>query len=274
VVWGALSNCGQNCGAIERVYVEESIASRFIERLLFEVDRLKVGNALSEEVDIGPLISAQRREEVHSQVKEAIDAGGRLLRGGEIPEGPGYFYPPTVLLGPPESCRVMREETLGPVIPIVVVESVERAILLANDNEYALTASGWTKSDETADRMMIALQAGVVTINDVLYSFGEPAATWSGYRKSGMGQNHGTPGLREMSRQRFVSYDPVPAENSAFAYPYDAEASGIAHTAMEYLHGSGFAARLRALIHLIRFRRFRNRIPVRSLLAPRRRQVR
>ena len=98
----------------------------------------------------------------------------------------------------------MREETLGPVIPIVVVESTERAILLANESDYALTASGWTKSPEVAGRLMQGLQAGVVTINDVLYSFGEPAATWSGYRKSGMGQNHGTPGLREMSRQRFV----------------------------------------------------------------------
>jgi delta 1-pyrroline-5-carboxylate dehydrogenase len=179
-----------------------------------------------------------------------------------------------VLLGPPENCRLMREETLGPVIPIVVVESVERAILLANDNDYALTASGWTKSDETAERLMIGLQAGVVTINDVLYSFGEPAATWSGYRKSGMGQNHGTPGLREMSRQRFVSYDPVPAESSTFAYPYDDEAAEIVKASMEYLHGSGFVARLRALGRLVRFKRFRNRVSLRSLLSPARRQVR
>jgi acyl-CoA reductase-like NAD-dependent aldehyde dehydrogenase len=274
VAWGALSNCGQNCGAVERVYVEESIASRFIERLLLEVDRLRTGNALSDDVDIGPLISAERREEVHRQVIEAVEAGARLLRGGEIPEGPGYFYPPTVLLGPPEGCRLMREETLGPVIPVVVVESVERAMLLANDNDYALTASGWTRSDETAERLMIGLQAGVVTINDVLYSFGEPAATWSGYRKSGMGQNHGTPGLREMSRQRFVSHDPASMESSTFAYPYDQEASGMVETSIEYLHGNGMIERLRALVGLIRSKRFRSRVPIRSLLAPRRRQVR
>jgi acyl-CoA reductase-like NAD-dependent aldehyde dehydrogenase len=274
IAWGALANCGQNCGAVERVYVEEKIASRFIERLLSEVDRLKTGSALTEGVDIGPLISAERREEVHGQVTEAVEAGAKLLRGGELPDGPGHFYPPTVLLGPPEECSLMREETLGPVIPIVIVESVERAMLLANDNEYALTASGWTTSDETAERLMIGLQAGVVTINDVLYSFGEPAATWSGYRKSGMGQNHGTPGLREMSRQRFVSHDPVSTESSTFAYPYDEEAAEIVKTSVEYLHGMGKIDRLKALIGLIRSKRFRSRVPVRSLLAPKRRQVR
>jgi len=273
VVWGALANCGQNCGAVERVYVEESIASRFIERLLQEVDGLRIGNALEDGVDIGPLISAERRSEVHRKVTEAVADGARLLRGGEMPEGSGFFYPPTVLLGPPEDCRLMREETLGPVIPIVVVESVERAILLANDNDYALSASGWTKSDETAERLMIGLQAGVVTINDLLYSFGEPAATWSGYRKSGMGQNHGTPGLREMSRQRFVSHDPAVTENSAFAYPYDGEAAEILKTSIDYLHGGGVMERMRALFRLVRMKRFRNRVPVRSLLWPSRRQV-
>ena len=208
VVWGAVSNCGQNCGAVERVYVVESIATRFLERVVEEVDRLRVGNPMADGVDVGPLLTQERRQRVHAQVTEAVEKhGAKLIRGGKMPEGPGLFYPPTVVLEPAADSLLMREETLGPVIPIVVVESVERAILLANDSDRALTASGWTQSADRAERMMIALQAGVVTINDVLYSYGEPASTWSGYRKSGMGQNHGTPGLREMSRQRFVSFD-------------------------------------------------------------------
>jgi acyl-CoA reductase-like NAD-dependent aldehyde dehydrogenase len=272
VVWGALANCGQNCGSIERVYVEERVAPRFLEKLLEQVDAVRVGNALADGVDMGPLTSAERRAEVHRQVTEAVKGGARLVRGGELPNGPGFFYPPTVLLGPPPDCSLMREETLGPVIPVTVVESVERAILLANDSEYALSASGWTASSDLAERMMVGIQAGVVTINDVLYSFGEPAATWSGYRKSGMGQNHGTPGLREMSRQRFVSFDPMPAEASVYAYPYDDEAQTIAERAMRYLHVRGPLARLRALIKLLAVKRFRLRVPPRSLLAPRRRQ--
>lgn len=266
VVWGALANCGQNCGAVERVYVEERVASAFLDRVLTEVDRLRVGDPRNAEVDVGPLLNEERRAEVHRQVSEAIGPGSRLLRGGVVPQGPGYFYPPTVVLEPRADSALMREETLGPVIPIVVVESLERAILLANDSDHALTASGWTRSSEKAERLMVGLQAGVVTINDVLYSFGEPASTWSGYRMSGIGQNHGTPGLREMSRQRFVSFDPLPAEAPLFSYPYDSTAAELVSSSLEHLHGSGSGGRLRALLRLLRQNRFRSRVPARWVL--------
>jgi acyl-CoA reductase-like NAD-dependent aldehyde dehydrogenase len=268
VVWGALANAGQNCGSIERVYVEESIASAFIDHLVQEVDQVRVGNPLCEEVEMGPLLSSDRRREVHAQVTEAIQRGARLLRGGTLPDGDGFFYPPTVLLGPPNDCRLMREETLGPVIPIVVVDSIERAILLASDCNHALTASGWTASNEKAERLMVGLPAGVVTINDVLYSYGEPAATWSGYRLSGIGQSHGTPGLREMSRQRFVSFDDQPAQAPLFSFPYDAQATEISRDSLEYLHGPSRHRRLGALGRLVRNKRFRARTPVRWLLLP------
>ena len=274
VVWGALANCGQNCGSIERVFVEERVASRFLERLLFEVDKLIVGEAMDEGVDVGPLTTLERRAEVHRQVTEAVEGGAKLVRGGVMPEGHGNFYPPTVLLEPREDSSIMREETLGPVIPIVVVESTERAILLANECDYALTASGWTKSDDVAGRLMQGLQAGVVTINDVLYSFGEPAATWSGYRKSGMGQNHGTPGLREMSRQRFVSFDPAGTEAPVFAFPYDDTAATVAQSSIEHLHAPRRFGRLRALARLMRLARFRNRVSPRAVLFAKKRQIR
>jgi succinate-semialdehyde dehydrogenase/glutarate-semialdehyde dehydrogenase len=270
VVWGALANSGQNCGSIERVYVEESIASAFIDRVVQEVDRVRMGNPVTDEVEMGPLLTDERRQVVHSQVTEAVEGGARLLKGGILPDGPGYFYPPTVLLGPTNECRLMREETLGPVIPIVVVDSIERAILLASDCDYALTASGWTKSEDKAERMMVGLPAGVVTINDVLYSFGEPAATWSGYRLSGIGQNHGTPGLREMSRQRFVSFDDQAGEAPLFSFPHDGEAKEVSETALEYLHGKHRHRRTGAMSRLVRMKRFRSRAPVRSLLLPKR----
>jgi len=274
VVWGALSNCGQNCGAVERVYVEERVASKFLERVLVEVDRLIVGEAMDDGTDVGPMTTDERRREVHRQVTEAVTGGAKLLRGGVIPSGPGFFYPPTVLLEPPQDCSLMREETLGPVIPIVVVESTERAILLANDCDYALTASGWTRSAETAGRLMQGLQAGVVTINDLLYSFGEPAATWSGYRKSGMGQNHGTPGLREMSRQRFVSFDPVNNDAPLFAFPYDEAGEAVAKASIDHLHAPGGLRRLSSLMRLLRIKRFRDRIPARSFVLAKKRPTR
>jgi hypothetical protein len=162
----------------------------------------------------------------------------------------------------------MREETGGPVIPITVVDSLERAVMLACDSEYALSASGWTSSPEIAERLMLGLNAGVVTINDVLYSFGEPAATWSGSKLSGFGHNHGTPGLREMSRQRFVSADDQPASGPLFAYPYDAEAKKAARIAMDYLHGRAFLGRWRGMLRMARVPRLRSRLPLRWLLFP------
>ena len=266
IAWGALANCGQNCGAVERVYVDERVATPFLERLLAEVDRVKVGDPLADAVDMGPLISEERRRAVHEQVVEAVEGGARLLRAGSIPAGAGFFYPPTVLLGPPADCRLMREETLGPVIPVVVVESLERALLLANDSDFALTASGWTASDARAERLMVGLQAGVVTINDVLYSFGEPASTWSGYRGSGIGHSHGAEGLREMCRQKFVSFDSLPAEAPVFAFPYDQTTDRLARAAVASLHGKSRGGRMRALLRLVRSKRFRARVRARSFL--------
>jgi succinate-semialdehyde dehydrogenase/glutarate-semialdehyde dehydrogenase len=273
IVWGALANAGQNCGSIERVYVVERAASRFMERLMAEVDQVSMGSAMDEGSDLGPLLCAERRENVHRQVTEAVAGGAKVVRGGKIPNGSGFFYPPTVVLDPPQDCRLMREETLGPVIPVMVTESLERAMMVANDSDYALTASGWTASASSAERIMVGLQAGVVTINDVLYSFGEPASTWSGHRKSGMGQNHGTPGLREMSRQRFVSFDPSRAEAPLFSFPYDRTGYEIAEASVEYLNARGLFGKLRMLWRLIRTERFRRRAPLRALLGASRRHI-
>lgn len=269
IVWGALANAGQNCGAVERVYVEERVAATFIETLLAEVDRVRTGDALAGSVEVGPLISDERRMTVHEQVSEAVLFGARLLRGGRIPDGPGFFYPPTVLLDPPEGCRLLQEETLGPVIPIVTVESIDQGIQAANDNLYALTASGWTKSEDTAERLMVGLQAGVVTINDVLYAYGEPAATWSGFKRSGLGASHGLSGLKEMSRRRFVSYDSSPAESPAFAFPYGAEAAGTVASVMNALHATTRWKRGIALVRLLRSPRFRSRVSWRSFVLSR-----
>lgn len=271
IAWGAFANAGQNCGAVERVYVEESVAARFIDLVVAEADRVRMGPPSEPESDLGPLLHSARRDRVHAQVEDAVARGAKLLRGGAVPGGPGFWYPPTILLGPPAEAAVLREETLGPVLPIVAVESVERAILLANDGEHALTASGWTRSADTALRIQVGLQAGVVTINDVLYSYGEPAATWSGFRASGIGQVHGLAGLKEMSRRKFVSSDLRDLEAPLFAYPYDAEAASLARDAIEALHSTSWSRRAIALASLVRRPRFRARIPWRSLTFGRKR---
>lgn len=271
IVWGAFANAGQNCGAVERCYVEESIAARFIARVLDLVDAIRIGDPLSREIEMGPMISADRRRRVHAQVEEAVRAGARLLRGGAIPGGPGFFYPPTVVLDPPPESSILVEETSGPVLPIVVVPNLERALMAANDSEYALTASGWTSSAETAERLFSGIEAGVVTINDLLYAYDEPAATWSGFKRSGLGHVNGRAGLKEMSRRRFVSHDALPAEAPLFSFPYDPEADRLARIAVAAMHGPSRFRRFLSLLRLARQPRFRARAPWRSILLKRRR---
>lgn len=266
VVWGSMVSSGQHCDAIERVYVTEAIASRFVEKVLAEVDKLVTGNPMDATVDLGPLISAWRRDHIHSQVTDAVAKGGQLLRGGHLPDEPGFFYPPTVVLNPPPDCRLMREETLGPVIPITVVDSLERAIFLANETDFALSASGWTGSSEKAERLMVGLQAGVVTINDVLWAPSEPAASRAGYRMSGLGQLQGIEGLQEMCRRRLVAYDSNASRGPLFSFPYDREQEQLVKGAMDLLHASTLPKRIRGLMRLLTLKRFRTRVPGRLLL--------
>jgi succinate-semialdehyde dehydrogenase/glutarate-semialdehyde dehydrogenase len=159
------------------------------------------------------------------------------------------------------------------VIPVVTVENVEQAIEKANTSPFALTASGWTASEVTAERLMVGLQAGVVTINDVLYAYGEPAATWSGFKQSGLGASHGLAGLKEMSRRRFVSFDGTALDAPAFAFPYGDEANVIAESTLRALHGGSRLSRAMGLLRLIRSSRFRGRVPWRSFMFARKRVI-
>src|SRR5260370_37751198 len=207
VVWGAFVNCGQTCASVERVYVEKAVAEPFIARVVEETRKLRMGDPAGGEVDLGPMTLERQRRIVDEHVEEAKAKGARALTGGARPPGPGHFYPPTVLTGVDHSMRVMREETFGPVLPIMTVDSVDEAIELANQSEYGLTASGWTRDPATARRLQERLAAGVVTINDCVSSYGEPTAPWGGIKKSGFGRTHGLAGLREMVQVKYVTTD-------------------------------------------------------------------
>jgi succinate-semialdehyde dehydrogenase/glutarate-semialdehyde dehydrogenase len=255
IVWGAFVNAGQTCASVERVYVEQEVAEAFTARVVAETRRLRVGDPASDEVDVGPMTMERQRRIVEDHVADAVARGAHLAVGGVAPTGPGYFYPPTVLTGVDHTMRIMREETFGPVLPIMAVPSIDEAIRLANDSEYGLTASGWTRDRDTARRLEQELQAGVVTINDCVYSYGEPTAPWGGVKQSGIGRTHGLLGLREMVQVKYVG-----AEQGGGAdlwwYPYGTEFHRLMSTANRALHGRSLWARLRAQLRLLGFGRF------------------
>jgi succinate-semialdehyde dehydrogenase/glutarate-semialdehyde dehydrogenase len=202
---------------------------------------------------------------VEQHVADAVARGARVLVGGARREGPGFFYPPTVLTGVDHSMTIMREETFGPVLPVMTVDSLDEAIRLANDSAYGLTASGWTRSRETAHRLQRELVAGVVSINDHTSSFGEPAAPWGGVKHSGIGRIHGPLGLREMVQPKYVSLDRGRGAE-LWWYPYDAEYAGLTSGVAPALYARSLARRLAGQIRLMRFGRLWRRFGALRLL--------
>jgi succinate-semialdehyde dehydrogenase/glutarate-semialdehyde dehydrogenase len=250
---------------VERVYVEKAVAEPFIARVVEETRKLRMGDPAGGEVELGPMTLERQRRIVDEHVEEAKAKGARALTGGSRPPGPGYFYPPTVLTGVDHSMRVMREETFGPVLPIMTVESVDEAIALANQSEYGLTASGWTRDPATARRLQERLAAGVVTINDCVSSYGEPTAPWGGIKKSGFGRTHGLAGLREMVQVKYVTTDRS-RRPALWWFPYGAAYQRLMAVSNRALHGSSLWMRLRNQVALARFPRFWRRVNLGSLL--------
>ncbi|MFI5170088.1 MAG: aldehyde dehydrogenase family protein, partial [Vicinamibacterales bacterium] len=263
IVWSAFLNAGQTCAAVERVYVERPVAEAFLARVLDETRALRPARA--GEGELGPMTLERQRAIVEEHVRDAVARGAKVLLGGARGAGPGYFYPPTVLTGVDHSMTVMREETFGPVLPIMTVESLDEAIRLANDSAYGLTASGWTTSDDTAARLQQELVAGVVSINDHASSFGEPAAPWGGVKWSGIGRIHGPLGLREMVHARYVSVDRGRGAE-LWWYPYDVPLARLLSRSAEALYSTSLVRRLRGQLRMAGFARLWRRLGLRRLL--------
>jgi acyl-CoA reductase-like NAD-dependent aldehyde dehydrogenase len=265
IVWGAFLNAGQTCASVERVYVLEEVKERFVAKVVEETKKLRLGDPTVPTTDVGPMSMERQRRIVIDHVEDARARGARVLVGGEAPPGPGCFYPPTVLTEVDHSMRIMREETFGPVLPIMSVASLDEAIRLANDSEYGLTASGWTRDPETAQKLQERLVAGVVTINDCVSSFGEPTAPWGGVKQSGVGRTHGLAGLREMVQVKYVTED-WSRGPALWWYPYDAGYGRLMATANRALHSRSFFTRIVHQLGFVRFGRFWRRVSSLSLL--------
>ena len=258
LVWGAFMNTGQTCASIERAYVVRDVFEPLLDRVVELTRELEVGDPSRVGTDLGPLTTRSQREIVAAQVEQALSAGARALTGGELPEGRGWFYPPTVLVDVTDEMEVMREETFGPVLPMVEVADLDEAIERANASRFGLTASGWTRSAQTAERLERELEAGVVTINDHVVVFAEPSGMWGGVKESGIGRAHGTFGFHEMVNVKYVARDMGGRAAAPWYYPYDEDFSRFIGVAMPALYLRG-RQKLSAMMSLMATRRFRER---------------
>jgi acyl-CoA reductase-like NAD-dependent aldehyde dehydrogenase len=198
-VWGAFANAGQACASVERCYVHERIAPQFIEEVVKETRKLQQKLGKDEDSDIGAMSSERQLSVVEAHVQDALLKGAKVLTGGErVSTLPGAFYRPTVLTEVNQSMDIMREETFGPVLPIMTFKTEDEAINLANDSIFGLTGSVWTKDIGRGQRVASKLEAGTVMINEVLYTHAIAQTPWGGMKQSGIGRTHGRLGLLEL----------------------------------------------------------------------------
>lgn len=221
-VWGAFMNCGQVCASVERLYVTEPMAEKFIASVVDEVKKLRLGPPAPDcSTDIGPLTNENQLNVVSEHVADAVAKGARVLAGGRRREDlGGYFFEPTVLVDVDNSMKVMSEETFGPVLPIKIVKDEEEAIREANNSRYGLLASVWTKDNEKGRRMARRIEAGTVIINDAIYTHGAAQTPWFGVKESGLGVTHGQAGLFEFVRMKHINWDLVPLKSDWWWFPY------------------------------------------------------
>jgi betaine-aldehyde dehydrogenase len=216
-VWAACLNAGQVCTSSERLYVMSKVADDFVEASRSFVESLNIGDPMDRSTDIGPMINASGREKVERHVGEALEKGAKLVAGGERYGERGFFYKPTVLTGVTPSMTVMRDETFGPVVPVVEVGSLDEAIEQANAAPYGLGANVYTQDFEKMLKCMRELRAGTVWINDPLTD--NDAAPFGGQKGSGIGRELGREGLEAFQESKHVHIDPK-VEKKEWWYPY------------------------------------------------------
>jgi succinate-semialdehyde dehydrogenase/glutarate-semialdehyde dehydrogenase len=198
-----MRNIGEACTSANRFHVAEPVREEFAKRLGERMGALKLGRGTEADVKVGPLIDEPSREKVAELVQDALDKGATRVVGGEIPDGRGYFYTPTVLDDVPESARVFSEEIFGPVAPVGMFSSEEEAIARANDTEYGLVAYVFTRDIKRALRVCEGLETGMVGLNQGMVS--NAGAPFGGVKQSGIGREGGTEGLDEFLETKYVA---------------------------------------------------------------------
>lgn len=219
-VWGGFLNAGQVCTSVERVYVDRQIYQPFLEKVVEITQKLVLGPGIDPKSEVTPMIRPSERDKVHEQVQAAIAEGAQLHTGGKVPPefSQGYYYQPTILTAVKESMAVMHEETFGPVLPIVPVDSFEQALQLSNQSQYGLGATLFTQDARIVKQYMEEIEAGNVWVNDPLID--NLAGPFGGMKRSGIGRELGSEGLEEFLETKHVHWE-IDGGPKSWWFPWD-----------------------------------------------------
>jgi succinate-semialdehyde dehydrogenase/glutarate-semialdehyde dehydrogenase len=244
IVFGGFANSGQVCISVERVYAHQSVYGPLLARVSALTADLRQGDPARDDVDVGAIIFPRQIEIAERHIEDAVRKGARVVRGGKRREGRGQFFEPTVLGDCNHTMTVMREEIFGPIVPFMRVQSEDEAVELANDSPLGLNAYVFTRGRATARRLASRIQAGSVVVNDVLTNYATAEAPFGGIKHSGFGRVHGERSLRELSIEKYASFDRLPPPSrDPIWFPYTAKSYAWMQRGMRLLLGGGSLAK-------------------------------
>jgi acyl-CoA reductase-like NAD-dependent aldehyde dehydrogenase len=242
--WGGVMNSGQICISVERVYAEEAVHDQFVSKLTDKVAALRQGrDEPAYTKDVGAMTSPNQIEIVEEHVRDAVEHGAKVLIGGKRGEGPGDYFEPTVLVDVDHSMKIMREETFGPVIPVMKVRDADEAVRLANDSTYGLMSSVFGERSR-AEAVARRLEVGACTVNDVLTAYLTNDVPMSGWKNSGVGGRHGVHAVRKYCRTESILVSRLAPKNEALWFPYSPRKGRLVARLMRFVNARGLRARL------------------------------
>lgn len=238
IIWAGFQNAGQSCGGAERVYVQEGIYDEFMDALCKKVNALRHGVPTDEHsVDIGSMTTDKQRDAVVEHVEDAVAKGARIVAESKAvgDTDKGFFHPAMVLADCTHDMETMKDETFGPIVAVTKFKTIDEAVKLANQSNLALSASVWTKDVKKGRRIASLIEAGVVAVNDHLYTHGMAENPWGGWKESGMGgRTHGHEGLKEMVNEKAVNWDWVNANSNLWWHPHDKQSYNALKNALQF----------------------------------------
>ena len=254
-VWAGLSNCGQSCSGVERIYVHENIYAPFLSLLKEIVDNLRVGYDRDMELDLGVMTTKRQIDAVQRQVEDALSKGAVIYAQADpVQEMESeHSMPAYILTEVHHDMLIMREETFGPVMCVMKVKHMDEAVALANDTDLGLSGSVWSRNRKKAEKLARKIEAGVLMINDHLMNHGMPETTMSGFKMSGMGSSHGAIGFDEMTRPQVIIHELLPfVKKNMWWHPHGKQVYRGLVGAINFLYAKQTAVRLQGLVRLLK----------------------
>ena len=236
----SMQNGGQTCISVERAYVEEPIYHEFVQLVAEKVAKLRQGAPQRfGDVDVGAVTFGPQLDVVDSHVRDAVEKGARVAVGGRSRRAPGRFYEPTVLVDVDHSMRCMTEETFGPTLPIMKVGDADEAVRLANDSEYGLQASVWTRDTKRGEEIARRIESGVANVNEHQINYFALEVPMGGWKSSGLGSRHGPDGIRKYTRKQVSVITRHQRRRELFMYPYSGVGARLFGGVLRLLYGRG-----------------------------------